>query len=327
MDKIPKRKSLDEYKEGELVRDVFVVKIKKGVSDYAKGYYFALILTDSSGKSVEYRYWGGPDERRVKEIYDSIKNDSVLFVNGLVSAYQGKLQITSNEQHIIKVLEKGEYDEGDFIKKTRKDINELSLKLEEYINKIKNEKLKLLLNNIFDDKVKEKFKEHPAAISIHHNWIGGLLEHTLEILDYCELSKKLFPSLDEDLLITGAILHDIGKLEEMEMTTRIKGTNAGMFSGHILLGSILISKKMDEIGLEEGLKNKILHMMISHHGETEKGSLKEPMFPEAVALYHADEMSTRIAEMINFIEEKKHETEDDFMPKWEKTKPTNVFLR
>jgi 3'-5' exoribonuclease len=111
------------------------------------------------------------------------------------------------------------------------------------------------------------------------------------------------------------------------MTTRIKGTNAGMFSGHILLGSILVSNKMDEIGLDENIKNKVLHMMISHHGENEKGSLKEPMFPEAVALYHADETSTRIAEMVNFIEEKKEETEDDFMPKWEKNKPTNVFLR
>jgi 3'-5' exoribonuclease len=264
---------------------------------------------------------------KVNGIYDSIKNDSVMHINGLVSAYQGKLQIISNEQHIIKVLERGEYNEEDFIKKTQKDTNELYSKLEEYINKVSNEKLKLLIRNIFNDEMKKKFKEHPAAISIHHNWIGGLLEHTLEVLSYCELSKKLFPSLDEDLLITGAILHDIGKLEEMEMTTRIKGTNAGMFSGHILLGSILVSNKMDEIGLDENIKNKVLHMMISHHGENEKGSLKEPMFPEAVALYHADETSTRIAEMVNFIEEKKEETEDDFMPKWEKNKPTNVFLR
>jgi 3'-5' exoribonuclease len=327
MDKISKRKSLSEYKEGELVRDVFVVKIKRGISDYAKGYYFSLVLTDSSGKSIDYRYWGGPDEVKVKEIYDSIKNDSVMHINGLVSTYQGKLQITSNEQHIIKVLERGEYNEEDFIKKTQKDTNELYSKLEEYINKVSNEKLKLLLRNIFDDEMKKKFKEHPAAISIHHNWIGGLLEHTLEVLSYCELSKKLFPSLDEDLLITGAILHDIGKLEEMEMTTRIKGTNSGMFSGHMLLGSILVSNKMDEIGLEENLKDKILHMIVSHHGRIESGALREPMFPEAVALSHADEMSTRIAEMVNFIEEKKDETEDDFMPKWEKSKPTNIFLR
>ena len=104
MDKITKTKLLNEYKDGDVVNDIFVVKIKKGVSDYTKGYYFSLILTDSSGKSIEYRYWGGADENVVKELYDSIKNDSVLLVNGSVSSYQGKLQIMSNEKHLIEVL-------------------------------------------------------------------------------------------------------------------------------------------------------------------------------------------------------------------------------
>lgn len=327
MEKISKTKLLNEYKEGDAVKDIFVVKIKKGVSDYTKGYYFSLILTDSSGKSVEYKYWGGPDEKAVRDLYDSIKDDSVIYINGAVSSYQGKLQIISNERHLINVLEKGEYNERDFIKVSQKDIDFLYLQLENYIKKISNEKLKVLINIILDDAIKKKFKEHPAAISIHHNWIGGLLEHTLEVLNYCELSKKLFPELDEDLLITGAILHDIGKLEEMEMTTRIKGTNPGMFSGHVLLGSILASNKMDEIGLEDSLKHKILHLIVSHHGKMENGSLKEPMFPEAVTLYHADEMSTKIAEMLNFVEENKNETENDFMPKWKRDIPTNVFLR
>jgi len=327
MDKIVKKKLLNEYKEGDSIQDIFVVKIKKGISDYTKGYYFSLILTDSSGKSMDYRYWGGLDEIKVKQIYDSIKDDSVIYIEGQVSSYQGKLQIASNEQNVLTVLEKNQYNEEDFIKRTKKDIEKLYSKLQEYINKVNNEKLKLLLNNIFNEEIKENFKKHPAAISIHHNWIGGLLEHTLEVAKYCELSKEIFPELDEDLLIVGALLHDIGKLEEMEMTSRIKGTNKGMFSGHLVLGSILVSNKMDEIELEDSLKDKILHMIISHHGKNDLGSPKEPMFPEALTLYYADEMSSKIAEMLNFVEDKKEETEDDFMPKWKKNKPTNIFLR
>jgi len=327
MDKILKEKLLNEYHEGDSVKDIFVVKIKKGISEYAKGYYISLILTDSSGKSIDYRYWGGPDENKVKQMYASIKDDSVIYIEGQFSSYKGKPQITSNEQQSIKVLEKGQYNEEDFIKRTKKDVETLYLRLKEYANKVVDPKLKLLLENIFSQEIGQNFKKHPAAISIHHNWIGGLLEHTLEVVKYCELSKELFPELNQDLLLTGALLHDIGKLEEMEMTTRIKGTNKGMFSGHLVLGAILASKKMDEIGLEEGQKDKILHMIVSHHGKEENGTPKEPMFPEAVALYYADESSSKIAEMLNFIEDSKNETEDDFMPKWEKNRPTNVFLR
>lgn len=327
MEKILKKKLINEYKTGDFVEDIFVVKIKKGVSEYKKGYSFTLILTDSSGKSIEYKYWGSFDENGVKQLYNTIKDDSVIYLQGQFSFYQGKPQIASNEQHRIKVLEKGQYSEGDFIKRTKKDIEDLYLKLKGHINKVKDSKLKILLENIFTQEIGEKFKKHPAAISIHHNWVGGLLEHTLEVVKYCELSKELFPSLNLDLLITGALLHDIGKLEEMEMTTRIKGTNKGMLSGHIVLGSILVSKKMDEIGLEEELKNKILHLILSHHGKEEYGSPKQPMFPEALALYYADEASSKIAEILNFVEDNQKDTEDDFMPKYKKNSPTNIFLR
>lgn len=327
MEKVPKAKRLDEYKEGEPVRDVFVVKIKKGISDYSKGYYFALILTDASAKSIDYRYWGGPDEARVKSIYDSIKNDSVVHITGQVSSYQGKMQITSNEQDRVQVLERGQYNEEDFIKKTKKDLERMKTQFNEYIGKVRNEKIRLLLEKIFHGSIGEAFWRQPAAISIHHNWIHGLLEHTLEILRYCELSKELYPGLNEDILIAGAMLHDIGKIEEMEMTTRIKGTNKGQFLGHILLGSIMVSEIMKEIGMDPETQNKILHMIVSHHGKVEQGSLKEPMFPEAIALYYADESSTKLNEIFNFIESNKGDTEDEFMPKWPRNLPTNIFLR
>ena len=328
MAKISKKKLIDEYKEGELLDDIFVVKIRKTISAASNGkYFFSLVLTDSSGKSIDYKYWGGHDENKVKTLYDSINDDSVIRIFGKVSPYNGKMQITSDEYQMPKALMAAEYEAASFIKKTKKDIEQLHQQIQDAIDSIQDEKLKLLVQNVFNDDIKNKFKEHPAAISIHHNWIGGLLEHTLEVIRYCKLSKELFPALNEDLLIVGALLHDIGKLEEMEMTTRIKGTNKGMFSGHLILGSILLSKKMEEIDLGKELKDKLLHMIVSHHGKNENGSPKEPMFPEAVALYYADEMSSKIAEMTEFISNNKEGTEDDFMPKWDKTRPTNIFLR
>jgi len=326
MEKISKKKLISEYREGDAVEDIFVVKIKKGVLSYVKGYSFSLVLTDSSGKSVDYKYWGGLVEEKVREIYNSINDDSVIYIEGQVGSYNGKLQIASNEFNQIKVIEEEEYNKGDFIRKTNKDIEIMYRELEGYIQKVDDEKLKALLTNIFSE-IGESFKGHPAAISIHHNWVGGLLEHVLEVLKYCELSLKLYPNLNKNLLFTGAMLHDIGKLEEMEMTTRIKGTNKGMFLGHVVLGSIFVSNKMDEICLDGKTKNKVLHLMISHHGKEEYGAFKEPMFPEAVALNLADESSSKIAEILNFVEENERDTEDDFMPKWKKNRPTNIFLR
>lgn len=326
MEKLSKKKLINEYSEGEVVSDIFVVKIKKGITDYTKGYYFSLVLTDSSGKSIDYKYWGGFDEDRVKALYDTLKDDSVIYVEGKFSFYNSKPQIASNEIHSVRVVEEGQYNKEDFIKRTGKDIEVMYTKLKSYIEKVQDGKLKLLLDTIFLE-IEESFKKHPAAISIHHNWMGGLLEHVLEVLRYCDVSAELYPQLNQDLLITGALLHDIGKLEEMEMTTRIKGTNRGMFSGHILLGSIFVSNKMNELGLDEDTKNKVLHMIVSHHGKIDYGALKEPMFPEALALYYADESSGKMVEMLNFLNESKNDTEDDFMPKWKKNRPTNIFLR
>jgi len=123
--------------------------------------------------------------------------------------------------------------------------------------------------------VAKKFKQHPASIEIHHNWISGLLQHTLEVLNYCVSSANMFPDLNKDLLITGALLHDIGKLDELVVSSRVKGSIKGQLVGHLALGLIYVSNKIDEIdGFDENLKNKVLHMITSHHGKIEYGSPK-----------------------------------------------------
>jgi len=324
--KYKKKQPVSALKDGDKVDDVFVVKIKKALSSYAKGFFFQLLLSDSSGKTLDYRYWGSQDEKKVRLLYDSIKSDSVVHVQGKVSVYNNKLQLATNEPFIIEPLKEDEYDKADFIKPSKKDVDDMYAELKAAIDEVKNPDIKKLLGDIFNEPAMEaKFKTHPGAIEIHHNWIGGLLEHTLEVLKYSLLSFDLFPVLDRDLLIVGALLHDIGKLDELEMTSRIKGSDSGQLIGHIVLSSIFVSNKMDKLGFNKELKDKILHIIVSHHGKTEYGSPKQPMFPEAVVIYYADEISSKIAEITEFVKSSIEDTEDNFM--YHRRKQHNIYLK
>jgi len=326
MDKIHKKQQISALKEWDNVDDVFVVKIKRGIAPYAKGYTFQLLLSDNSGKTIDYKYWGGNDESKVKGIYDSIKGDSVIHVKGKVSTYNGKLQLATNEPDIIKVLNEDQYHAEDFVKPARKDIEEMYSSLKSYIKRVSNNQIKQLLKNIFENpELEAKFKIHPAAIEIHHNWISGLLEHVLEMLKICDTLKEIYPVLDRDLMITGVLLHDIGKLEELQVTSRIKGT-LGQMTGHIVIGSSFVLKEIEKIeGFDENLKHKIIHLIVSHHGKKEYGSPKEPMFLEAVALNYVDELSSKITELSEFINDAKGETEDEFM--FSKRHGRNILLK
>ncbi len=326
-EKYRKKHLIPSLKEGDEIDDIFVVEIKKGISQYSGGYRFILLLTDSSGRTIEYIYWGGGDEEKVRRIYDGIKVDSVVRIRGKVSQYGGKLRLVANEPEIIQVLDEEQYEKEDFVKPARMDLDMMYERLMREIEGVENPQIRELLERIFGDAtMKRKMKVHPGAISIHHNWIGGLLQHTLEVLDFCKVTEKNFPSLNHDLLVAGALLHDIGKLEEMEVTTRIKGTNEGQLIGHVMLGFLYVAEKIKEIpDFDEELKSKILHIILSHHGKNENGSPKEPMFPEALAVYLADEMSARMAEIIEFVEISRESTEDDFM--YSRRQRKNIFLK
>lgn len=329
MEKYDKKQLISDLKEGDMVDDIFVVKIKKSLTPYKNkpGSYFQLILSDNTGKTLEYNFWGGLDDTITKQIYSSIKSDSVIRAKGRITMYNDKLQLTANEDALLQVLEPEQYNAEDFIKAARKNIEESYLKLKQIISSVENPQIRQLLQNVFNDpKLESVFKKHPGAIEIHHNWIGGLLDHTLEVASYCELSARLFSNLDKDLLMAGALLHDIGKLKELDVTSRIKGSTEGQLTGHLVLGTIYVSNMIDKVeGFNIVLKDKLLHMLVSHHGRMEYGSPKEPMFPEAMALYYADEMSSKLAWISEFVNDAKEDTEDDFMynPKHGK----NFYLR
>lgn len=328
MEKLTKKQPISTLKQEDLINDIFVIKDKRSVSPYrhregGEGYCFTLTLSDSSGKNIEYKYWGSRNEEKVKEVFAPIKSDSVILINGKVGTYKERLEIHADESSTLRVLNPEEY-EAEFIMAAKKDIEEMYSSLLLKINSIQNDSLKRFLLDIFESDLKEKFKKHPGAMQIHHNWIGGLLQHTLEVIEYCETSIKLNPELNRDLLLTGAIFHDIGKLEELEITSKIKWSRKGYLLGHLTLGAIFLSEKLKESELDELLKEKLLHLLISNHGKLDLGSPKEPMIPEAIALYYADELASKLSDMIEFIKESKETTDEDFM--FNRRGKINIFL-
>ncbi len=295
---IKKERMINSLRIGDEVNDLFIIKFKKGLFDYTNGKYFKLLLTDSTG-NITMSYWGKNNESTIK-LYNELREDDVILINGKISEHKNKLSINVNEGD-LRVLNKDEYDESDFIKQTKKSVNEMINSLKKIISEVSNPHLKAILNKAFSNEVMKRFINHPASIEIHHNWINGLLQHTLEVIDYCLISIKHHPEINKDLLITGALLHDIGKLEEITVSSRIKSTIKGQLIGHITIGSIMINKIMDELNTPDELRNQLLHLIVSHHGKKEFGSPKEPMTLEAIALNRADEVSSKLTEINEFI--------------------------
>lgn len=307
-----KKKSIDALSVGEKVDDVFVVKIKRELRPYSKGYSFHLILSDASGQSLDYAYWGGQDEDVVKGLYDSVHQDDVVRLTGRVGRYRGKLQVSADPDDVLEALEDGEFDPSDFVMPPARDPDDMFDDLMEAVRAVGQEDIRRLLVAIFSDPdIREAIKRHPGGIEIHHNRVAGLLEHELEVLSYCMLSAEFF-DLDRDLLTAGALLHDIGKLEELHMDTRIRATRGGQLLGHITQGLLMLDKFMDRMDTPPALRDKLLHMIVSHHGFNDYGSPKEPMFPEALCVHLADMLSSKLGEMETFIKKVRGTTEDEF---------------
>jgi len=296
----------------ESVDGKYVVKFKKPVQKYAKGYSFQLRVGDSSGE-IMLKFWGGANESEVKKLYDSIKKDDVVYVAGETATFNNRLAINVNPpKGKIAVLSKEEYDQSDFIPESDKDTEEMYAELTKTVDSIKNPHLKELVDSFIRDRsFSEKFIKHPAAMYKHHGWLGGLLEHTLNVVKICEFLHNIHPELDRDLMITGAILHDIGKIRELDVSTHIRTSVEGMLLGHLAMTFEEVSKKMDKLKTPEELKLKVKHMLISHHGKIEYGSPKQPAIPEALAIYMADDLDSKVTEMLTHI--KRAETEDDYI--------------
>lgn len=182
----------------------------------------------------------------------------------------------------------------DFLPKSERELKEMENELATRINSLTNPHLKKLLDQIFTEEKFAKYKNVPAGKAWHHAYIGGLLEHTLEIIKICDLMCDIHPEIERDLLITGAILHDFGKIEELTIDTGFDYTNKGKLVGHIVIIANIIESITEKISeFPEELKNHLLHLVLSHQGKLEFASPVIPKTLEAIVLYHADELSAK----------------------------------
>ena len=293
-------KYIKDYNDGDRVFDIYFCKHKSSAVSKNGKNYDNVILQDKTG-TIDAKIWD-PNNAGIAD-FDAF---DYIEVYGDITSFNGALQV--NIKRVRKCRE-NEYDEKEYMPVSSKNIDEMFDELLKLTESVENTYLKKLLNSFFvDDKeFAEAFKKSSAAKTVHHGFIGGLLEHTLGVTKLCEYYCTAYPALNRDLLITAAACHDIGKTREISAFPMNNYTDEGQFLGHIVIGSEMVGEKIKEIeDFPPILAMELKHCILSHHGEYEFGSPKKPALIEAVALNFADNTDAKLetfTEILNSTQE------------------------
>lgn len=281
-------KYIDSLREGERINEIYLCKVKQPALTKAGKPYDNLILQDKTG-TLDAKIWE-PGSVGIEE-FETLDYIAIM---GDITSFQGNLQL--NVKRVRKVQE-GEYDPKDYLPVSTRDIDEMYNELTALIGTVGNPYLKKLLSSFFveDKEFEKRFKFHSAAKTVHHGFVGGLLEHTLSVAKHCDYFASVYPMLNRDLIVTAAIFHDVGKLEELSTFPANDYTDVGQLLGHIMIGAELVGERIRTIpGFPQGLANELKHCILAHHGELEFGSPKKPALAEALALSFADNIDAKM---------------------------------
>lgn len=278
---------VSSLQDGQTVTSHFLVCVKEIRATREGKAYLRLELGDATGR-VEARMWDGFDRMAA-----SFERDDFVKVQARVENYRNKLQLAIEK---IRRAEEGEVDPADFFAHIKENVDELYAKLLEVVASIGNSWLRLLLESVVQDpEIVPRLKRAPAAKVMHHAYYGGLLEHVVSLCHLCRAVLGHYPEADADLLLAGAVLHDVGKLKELSYERSLGYTDEGQLLGHILIEYDMVTKKMDAIEeFPPSLKTLVQHMLVSHHGQYEFGSPKLPMFREALMLHYLDDLDSKM---------------------------------
>lgn len=256
------------------------------------GQYLALTLSDKTG-SFEGRMWDD-----VAEALASCSEGCYVKVQGDILKYQGKFQITLKK---LRLAADSEVDAADYQASTKFNVEEMWAELRGYVAAFENADLRRLVFAFLDDEqIGPAFKSAPAAKRLHHAWLGGLLEHVVTLVRVCLAAAPFYPEVDKDLLVTGAVLHDVGKVRELEWKSSFSYTLEGQMIGHISIAQGMLREKVQALApFPEKLRVLVEHMILSHHGKYEFGSPKLPMTPEAILLSALDDLEAKMQAMRN----------------------------
>jgi len=276
--------------ENKIVTSTFVVVAKQIKPKKTGEPYLALTLGDRSGQ-LEAKMWDN-----VEEVLEAFEQDDFLKVKGLINKYKQRFQLTI---HKLRKLGDSEIEFADYLPKTTKDIDELWRTLSDFVSGFQNQYLKTLVQAFMaDPAIAAAYRNAPAAKTLHHAFIGGLLDHVVSLFRSCDLISRNYPQINRDLLFTGAFLHDIGKIHELTYNRSFSYTTKGQLLGHMIIELEMLQAKLVQVpGFPEELKTLVEHLIISHHGQYDFGSPKLPMFPEALMLHYLDDLDSKMEAM------------------------------
>lgn len=288
-------KFIENLHDGERVADIYLCKSKVSAVTKNGKEYLSLSLQDKTG-TIDAKIWE-PNSSGIDD-FDALDYIDIM---ADVTSFNGTLQLSVKR---VRKAHEGEYQEADYLPCTDKDINKMYENILKYIGMVENTYLNQLLKKLFveDEDFAKRFRTHSAAKSVHHGFIGGLLQHTLAVTNLCYFYCRQYPLLNRDLLITAALVHDMGKIWELSDFPVNDYTDEGQLLGHIIMGVEKIGRLADEIDqFPPVLLNELKHCILAHHGELEFGSPKKPAIIEALALHYADNTDAKLQTMTELL--------------------------
>ncbi|MGN0353636.1 MAG: 3'-5' exoribonuclease YhaM family protein [Muricoprocola sp.] len=284
-------KYIESFREGDKINDIYLCKYRQSAVAKNGKAYENVTLQDKTG-TIDAKIWD-PSSSGI----DEFEAMNYVWITGDVTSFQGTLQLNIKR---ARKADESEYRPEDYLPVSERDLDEMYAELMKYMSKVENQYLKKLIAMYFVDNKAfiEAFKKHSAAKTVHHSFVGGLLEHTLGVVKLCDYYVKNYPYLNRDLLLTAALFHDVGKLKEISNFPENDYTDDGQLLGHIVMGSELVGFGCRHIqNFPKKLMSELQHCILAHHGELEYGSPKKPALPEAMALNYADNTDAKLQTM------------------------------
>lgn len=285
-----------DFAPNQTVSTTFLVKSKELRNKKTGGQFALITLSDRTG-DITGQWWDN-----FEDSIDTFDRDDIVFARGLVSVYRNHLQLSI---HRMRPCQDHEFNLCDYFPATKFDVDQMFAELMAIIGEFRNEYLRRLLQNIFaDENTVRKFKKAPAAKTMHHPYLGGLLEHSLSLVKLCRNVGGHYDGIDVDLLQTGAVLHDFGKIDELSYERAFGYTNDGQMIGHLVMETIMVADHIKQIpDFPDELRRHLLHLLLTHHGKLEYGSPKLPSTPEALMLAYLDDLDSKVEAMLRLIAE------------------------
>ncbi|MBQ8730904.1 MAG: HD domain-containing protein [Lachnospiraceae bacterium] len=281
-------KYIEELREGERVNAIYLCKQRNVATTKTGKEYENLILQDKTGQ-LDGKIWE-PNSFGIGD-FDAF---DYVEVSGRVTSFNGALQLSIER---ARKCDEGEYNEADYLPVSTRNVEEMYAELLKYVDSVTNADLKALLKKFFveDEEFIRAFKQSSAAKSVHHGFVGGLLEHTISVANLCNAFATNYQLLNRDLLISAALVHDMGKIKEFSKFPLNDYTDDGQLLGHIVMGIEMVNEKLSKLpDFPAKLASELKHCILSHHGEYEYGAPKRPSIVEAFALHFADNMDAKM---------------------------------